>query len=302
MDKRVFERMKKMVASWLLENTKDAVTQQLFHDDPLAFFDSLDSTNDKNSIALISMNFEHLSYWHLVHYESVLINQNSMHEIHLGLSAKYAKAMLETNAALISRGLDRNIDCGVLLTNAALTLSLSIIAGWKKDAHSILDTLVAGLDSPLLDLRKNPRHSAGELYRHFWFLLNICSDMFSKIVMLDDYSYPDDMSPYTEVLAQWKTSDFDIVQRLISSMADFHLAHSRSTGHEDILEFDVESRALFPYEILAFLRIREWAGIKNPDSYDHPLMNSALAQMKTDPIPYPAPDFSDNIVKYLLQD
>ncbi|HCE6004156.1 TPA: hypothetical protein NHK98_005602 [Pseudomonas aeruginosa] len=296
MDIRVFERMKKSVALWLLEDTKDAVTKQLFHDDPLAFFDNLDATNEKSTVALIAMNFEQLRHWHLVQYENALINQNLMRDDHLGLAAKYAKAALDTNKALIGRGLDKNIDCGVLLTEAALTLSLSIIAGWKEDARSVLNTLVSGLDSPLLDLRKNPHHSAGKLYRHFWFLLHLCSDMFSKSVTPENYSYPDDMSPYTEALEQWKTGDLDLVQRLISSMADFHLDHSRSTGHEEILEFDVESRALFPYEILAFLRIREWAGIKNPESYDHPLMNTALAQMNTDPIPYPAADFSDKVI------
>ncbi|MDH4557423.1 hypothetical protein E8F11_19960 [Pseudomonas sp. BN417] len=301
MDKRAFERVKKNVAFWLLEDTRDAVSQQLLHDDPLVFFGSLDPTKDKSAIALISMNLEHLSQWHLVQYENALINQNLLREHHLGQAAKYAKAALDTNETLISRGFEKNIDCGVLLTNAALTLSLSIIAGWKEDARSVLNTLVSGLDSPLLDLRKNPRHRKGVLFRHFWFLLQLCSDMFSKCVASDSYSYPEDMSPYTEALENWKTSDPDLVQRLISSMADFHLAHSRSTGHEDILEFDVESRALFPYEILAFLRIREWAGVKNPDSYDHPLMNTALAQMKVDPIPYPSPDFSDKVIEDLMK-
>ena len=36
---------------------------------------------------------------------------------------------------------------------------------------------------------------------------------------------------------------------------------------------------LFPYEILAFLRIREWANLKNPVTFDHPLMQHPLAQL-----------------------
>ncbi|UKB85833.1 hypothetical protein LF887_09485 [Chryseobacterium sp. MEBOG06] len=295
MNKKTFDKIQKHVGTWLRQDSEDAVTQQLFHDDPLAFFDSLDSTNDKNSIALISMNFEHLSHWHLVHYESALLNQNLMHGIHLGLSAKYAKAMLETNAALISSGLDRSINCGVLLTNAALTLSLSIIAGWKKDVYSILETLIAGLDTPLLDLRRNPYHRCGELYRHFWFVMFLCADAFSKKIVLDSYSHPKNMSPYTDVLKNWKTDDLNMVQHFVSSMADFHLEQTRNTEHSKVNEFDVESRALFPYEILSFLRIREWMGLKNPESYVHPLMNIALARLPAEPIFLPCSDFAEKV-------
>ncbi|MCY1286391.1 hypothetical protein D9M70_353600 [compost metagenome] len=301
MDKRVFERLKKNVALWLFEDVKDSVTRQLFHDDPLAFFSSLDPINDKSAIALIGLNLEHLSHWHLVQYENAGINLGLAEYSHLGLATKYAKKVLDVNAALINRGLEKKIDCGVLLTEAALTLSLSIISGWVGDARSVFATLVTGLDSSLLDLRKNTRHQKGVLYRHFWFLLHLCSDIFSVNVATDNYSYPDDMSPYDEVLEQWRTDDPALVKRLVSSMADFHLAHSRSTGHGDILEFDVEKRALFPYEILAFLRIREWAGLRNPDSYDHPLMNTALAHMSADAVPYPVSDFSEKIMEILTK-
>lgn len=299
MEKRVFERLKKKVALWLLDDVKDSVTKQLFHDNPVAFFNSLDLSEDSSGIALIGLNLENLRHWHLVQYENALMNSGVADYGHLGLAAKYAKKVLDVNAALINSGFEKKIDCSVLLTDAPLTLALSIIAGWVGDARSVFLTVVAGLDTSLLDLRKNPRHQKGKLYRHFWFLLHLCSDHFAVDVTADSYSYPDNMSPYDEVLQHWKADDPVMVQRLVSSMADFHLAHSRSTGHGVVLEFDVESRALFPYEILAFLRIREWAGLKNPDAYDHPLMNIALAQMKEEPVPYPAPDFSETVIKAL---
>ena len=295
MDERVFGRLKKKVANWLLEHSEDAVTRQMSHDDPTEFFNELAAIDSKDSLVSISMGFEDLSHWHLVQYENALLNQNQLDPAHLGHAAKYAKAMIDFNAAFIHRALARCINCGVLPDVAALTLSLSIIAGWKAEAQSVLNTLVAGLDSSLLDLRKSPLHSAGELYRHFWFLLHLGSDLFSTNVTPSNYSYPDDMSPYAEVLAQWKTDDLSTVQRLVSSMADFHLTQSRSTGHADILEFDVESRALFPYEILAFLRIREWVGVKNPDAYDHPLMNTPLARLPEKPAVYSGPDFYEKV-------
>lgn len=62
-------------------------------------------------------------------------------------------------------------------------------------------------------------------------------------------------------------------------MADFHLSQTLITERNDVLEFDYEERMLFPYEILAFLRIREWANLKNPITFDHPLMQHPLAKI-----------------------
>jgi hypothetical protein len=42
---------------------------------------------------------------------------------------------------------------------------------------------------------------------------------------------------------------------------------------------------LVPYEILAYLRIREWAGLDNPEAYEHLLMNNPLACLPTLPVP-----------------
>lgn len=301
MNKRTFERLKKKVALWLLNDVQDAWAHQSFYNEPLAFFSSLETSNPHGVTALIGLNFEYLRHWHLVRYENSSINLGSIDCGHLALAAKYAKKSLEVNQALIIHGLDKEIDCSILLTNAALTLAIPIIAGWEEDAKSILKSLISGLDNSLLDLRKNPHNCPGELYRHLWFLLHLCSDMFAVALVTDDYSYPEDMSPYDEVLKHWKTNDLELVQSLVSSMADYHLRHAREGRHGDIYEFDKKTQALFPYEILGFLRIREWAGLKNPETFDHLLMNTPLAHMPAEPIPYPAPDFSDQVVENLIK-
>lgn len=108
MNERVFGRLKKRVAQWLSEDTQDAVTQQLFYDAPLAFFENLDLTNEKR-VALIDMNFSRLSHWHLVHYENGLMSDSFMQDNHLALPAKYAKAVLETNEILIRRGYEKKL-------------------------------------------------------------------------------------------------------------------------------------------------------------------------------------------------
>jgi hypothetical protein len=61
------------------------------------------------------------------------------------------------------------------------------------------------------------------------------------------------------------------------------------TAHDEIAEFDTEDRMLFPHEILTFLRLREWAGLPNPSSFEHPLMNQPLAKLP-EPVPLPQPE------------
>ncbi len=46
---------------------------------------------------------------------------------------------------------------------------------------------------------------------------------------------------------------------------------------------------LLPYEILCWLRLREWVGLANPETFDHPLMQQALAKLPT-PVPLPTPE------------
>ena len=109
--------------------------------------------------------------------------------------------------------------------------------------------------------------------------------------MLDTsrYSYPEDMSPYAEVLADWRTAEADTVQSFVTAMADFHLREARETAHDEVAEFDDEDSMLFPHEILSFLRVREWLGLPNPATFDHPLMNQPLARLPQ-PVPLPQPD------------
>ncbi len=163
--------------------------------------------------------------------------------------------------------------------------------------------LFKGLNTSLLDLRHTDRHQKGVLYRHFWFLMHLYCDANHLKFDTSLYSYPEDMQPYATVLADWRTSDLDKVQAFVSAMADFHVQEARTTKHDEIAEFDREDRMLFPYEILAFLRLRECEGLPNPDTFDHPLMQQPLATLPI-PVPLPVPDtpLLDNVIEKFKQE
>jgi hypothetical protein len=209
------------------------------------------------------------------------------------LAARYAKAAVQFESAFAEAGQRGSI----LLDQATFNFSLSMLAGWRADADTVGRLLVCGLDTSLLDLRHTDRHAKGELYRHLWFMLHLYTS--AKGMSLDTslYSYPDDMSPYAAVLADWRTPDPAVVQGFVTAMADFHAQEARQTAHDEIAEFDSRDYMLFPHEILSYLRLREWMGLPNPPRFDHPLMNQPLAAMPAAPLPQPATPLLDRVIE-----
>jgi len=102
-------------------------------------------------------------------------------------------------------------------------------------------------------------------------------------------SYPEDMAPYAQVLADWRTEDLAKVHDWVCQMAEYHVVESDDSVPDAVNEFDDTDAQLFPYEILAYLRLREWNGLKNPDRFDHPLMNQPLAWLP-EPVPLAQPE------------
>ena len=70
-----------------------------------------------------------------------------------------------------------------------------------------------------------------------------------------------------------------------------------------LAEFDTEDRMLFPYEILAFLRLREWQGLVNPEVFEHPLMQQPLTKLPKDvPLAVPETPLLDQVVVKFQQE
>ncbi|RIX48866.1 MAG: hypothetical protein D3M94_02865 [Rhodocyclales bacterium GT-UBC] len=103
-----------------------------------------------------------------------------------------------------------------------------------------------------------------------------------------NYSYPPDMSPFSDILDDWKTLDLTQVHDWVCRLADWHLEQVHVS--EDLNEgFDIEQTMLFLYEILCWLRLREWAALESPAGFDHPLMQQSLAKLP-EPVSLPIPD------------
>lgn len=265
--KKLDKKIKKWISNWVSTPTP----RELFLVEPMSAFTNY--LNGQDISYTLGDQSENLTTWHLINYENTAFKGEPNYE-ELAYATFHYGQMLEIKKSLA------DIDSGgaILLAVSALSFSLAAISGWKNECAARFNILKTGLDSPLLHLQKNEKHDAGKLFRHFWFLLELYARSIGQNIDTSLYSYPTKISPYDRVLQNWDTSDQAVLQDLISQMADFHLSQTLTTEHDDALEFDYEERMLFPYEILAFLKIREWANLNNPITFDPPLMQHPLAK------------------------
>ena len=266
-------RLKRKVSKWLKEWVVMPDMIESHRDEPTQMLQKY--LTDSEDERLVSINILRKSLWHFINYEHAVLNEGETGQEHLVLAVIHAESGLKLEAARVPLGWN-----GVFtVSEAALYLALAVIANFNLAADRIAQILVKGLDTRLLDLRHNDRHSAGELYPHFWFIMHLQEKYWKRPIDIRQYSYPPDMSPYKETLKHRDSTDMKRVHDLVCAMADYHVLKAQNTKRDEMNEFDMEDVMLFPFGILCWLRMREWMGLKNPEKFAHPLMRQPLAQL-----------------------
>ena len=231
---------------------------------------------------LIDLETSRLHTWHYTRFAAAFLNQKTYLTDEFALATHYAVWTVLFSETLARR--DRGGD--LVEDTAAFYFAMPIIAGWPRESIALGDALLEGLDNPMLDLRINDQHESGVLFPHFWFLMHLYTSWRGyKPIDISRYSYPESMAPYAQVLEDWRTEDVSKVQRWVEEMAEHHVQKTDDADPDGKNEFDFDRAKLFPYEIFAFLRLREWLKLPNPTSFEHPLMNQPLGYL-----PQPLPD------------
>lgn len=106
--------------------------------------------------------------------------------------------------------------------------------------------------------------------------------MIDKPLDQEDYILASFLYPYEEVLNIRDTTDQAEVDRWVYNLCDVHFEF---TEEGDV--FSSLTSQLFPYEILAWLAIRQRKGLENPEKYEHLLMQHLLAQPFEQPLAKP---------------
>ncbi len=284
MTKNSFNSLRRKVSKWVAWSTTDALKRELILEDAEGNLERIALQASEEALHYLCNSLLDLSHWHLVDYQHRLLNEGERHPASLAAAAAHAYAQVDVSSVLIKKGLGR-FSCEMLPDTAAVYLGLCLMTSPRDEAIRLFDQLRAGLDTQLLALHKHGSPRAGTVYRHFWFLMLLCAAAFNRHIDLHDYCLPADMQPYADALANWDTENVDRVDDLASALAEFHVQQARNRSASDIREFDREDRMIFPYEILGWLRLREWAGRENPSAFSHPLMNQPLAWLPPEPLP-----------------
>ena len=172
----------------------------------------------------------------------------------------------------------------------------TIISKHWDEAYKIGNDLIASVNAEKCIIKRgdSEAHSA-------WFLLELYTFISDKVIDKRKALYPDKLYPYDEVLKNWDTKDLKEVDKLAYLLSDAHLMVNDK--NHNLLKMSFIQ--IFPYEIIAWLSIRDKMGLKNPTAFTHPLMNTQIAKMFLDikePLKKPKElPFSDELIAKLKE-
>jgi len=229
--------------------------------------------------------FEEMAFYHIEYMTYLLFKKNPVveeaHE-HIQYSNAYSFIMLNT--------MEQANKCfspapSIWMKNGGFFFSLTILTSTWEDVEKIGNILIGSIngDNSVIGYG-HPEHTKG------WFILDLYSKVFNKEYSDQRVYLPDDYGVYAKVLKEWDSSDLKNLELLVYKMCEYHLTKNITTLKKHIeLEDDGEAveyvdvnTFIIPYEILTWLKLREKAGLKNPKTFTHPLMNTPIAKMFLD--------------------
>ncbi len=168
----------------------------------------------------------------------------------------------------------------VLPRTFCFTVSQAAVAGWREETELLARVGLAEVNRLLADGIERS-HLA-------WFMLELMKDWLGAEADLKTpfrQAEVDGLGPWEKLLAGWRTHDQSAFAALMHDMAEHHVGQSHymiEKGHKrdpnfSEQRFEVESSEywLFPVELLAVLRLREWEGLANPPM-THPLFSTSM--------------------------
>ncbi len=174
-------------------------------------------------------------------------------------------------------------------------LAYVLIEGWYEQAQALQKYILQGLDSSFLKGGQNFSRSA-------WFIINISCKAFKNEVDVKKYNYPSDMAIFEEVIANWDEKDENLIDKLVSSLCDYHLKEAGYSTGNKLYEFDWTDQFIYAYEILSWLSLRKMVGLKNPERFAHPLMQLPINSLPQNLVLFAPNQLYTQVLKRLKQE
>jgi len=181
----------------------------------------------------------------------------------------------------------------IWVKTGGLFLANHIIGNDWECAEETLDAYIASINgnSSIIGYG-HPEHQEA------WFVLDVSAKVFNKTYDNTRAYLPEEYELFEEVLKVWDSEDIKTILILVEKLCERHLLvnrlalqdrYDKEEDGEGVMHVNVHN-FIFPYEILAWLKLRERAGIKNPKTFSHPLMNTPIVKMLLklkEPLPKP---------------
>ncbi len=206
-------------------------------------------------------------------YALAFSKKESISNTLLGSAAYYSYFLLDALNCPNTKGFSPI----VLMEKAGKLWSVLFLSKRYDDAMKVGEDFINSINGDHASIIRY----GSRLYPEVWFLIDLYSLSTGKLYDKKRADYPDDMSPYTEILDEWDTQDLKKVDHFVNLLGEVHLLSDEDEedeSDEQYLAFHHPLMKLYPYEAIVYLAIREKQGLKNPDEYSHPLMNTPIAK------------------------
>jgi len=164
--------------------------------------------------------------------------------------------------------------------------SIPLIVGDFKKSEVLTQELIDSLNGKSCLIERG-EYNALEA----WFIIKLTSQAFGIELDKRKPRYPnkEKFKFYQDVLDNWDSEDIIEVDKMAYVLSELHLSIDYKLRINDLIVKPYFIK-IFPYEILTWLKLRKRAGLKNPKTFTHPLMNTPIAKMFLDikePLPKP---------------
>ena len=163
------------------------------------------------------------------------------------------------------------------------TFAINALCGWREKYQHIAEGMLYSLNT--YEPQKGDHQEAGvnimngaDYNPAVWFMLDLYCLVYDKRYNKTNADLPKVYTPYDEVLKEWNTTDLKRVDQLVFLLCETHIMRAVKMTDDWEQEFHWNEQQLFPYEIQVWLQMRKEAGLENPKSYTHYLMNEPLGQ------------------------
>ncbi|TDW96817.1 hypothetical protein [Dinghuibacter silviterrae] len=239
----------------------------------------------------ILVDFMSLNTWYGYHfiYNALAGAKVNGDQTNFAGNAYYTAAI----AAVFAQGYAGNPP-KIQFTDMTFWLAACLHARWYEESGRLIRAIDRELGTKFLKGGLN-FSKAG------WFIVQVANKGFGLTIDTAKFNYPKDMGVYRNVLDNWDTADTEIVDKMVSTLCDYHLSQAYF-NEDNSPEFSNLEEYVYVYEVLAWLSVRDRKGLRNPGNYTHPLMQLAVNKLPDAPLPFAKMELGETILGRLKEE